>query len=68
VPTVLLRALMAQIHDLAKAKGFTESRVLHKVNARGELVIGLLIPPRTPGEAVGRGTSTRGRCRSTRGR
>jgi hypothetical protein len=41
---------MAQIHDLAKARGFTESRVLHKVNARGELVMGLLIPPRTPGE------------------
>lgn len=35
---VLLRALVGEIADLAKAKGFTESRVLHKVNARGELL------------------------------
>jgi hypothetical protein len=47
---MLIRALMSEIGALAKAKGFPESRVLSKVNARGELVIGLLIPERTPGE------------------
>jgi hypothetical protein len=31
---------MADIHALAKAKGFAEARVLEQVNARGELVIG----------------------------
>lgn len=41
---------MSEIAALAKAKGFTDARVLDKVNARGELVIGVLIPPRHPGE------------------
>ncbi len=50
VPTLLVRALMTEIGDLAKAKGFSGSRVLHKVNARGELVLAVVIAPTTPGE------------------
>jgi hypothetical protein len=42
-----IRALMHQIEELAHAKGFERARVLSKVNRHGELVIGLLIPPRT---------------------
>ena len=45
-----IRALMNQIEDLAHARGFDRARVLYKVNRHGELVIGLLIPPRTLGE------------------
>ena len=47
--TLMVRALMQQIADLAKSKGIV-GRVLSKVNAHGELVIALLIPPRLPGE------------------
>ena len=42
-----VRALMHQIEELAREKGFERARVLSKVNRHGELVIGLLIPPRT---------------------
>jgi hypothetical protein len=42
-----IRALMNQIEELARARGFERARVLHKVNRHGELVIGVLIPPRT---------------------
>ena len=41
-----IRALMNQIEELARARGFEHARVLHKVNRHGELVIGLLLPPR----------------------
>jgi hypothetical protein len=41
-----VRALMSQIEELARARGFERVRVLSKVNEHGELVIGLLIPPR----------------------
>lgn len=41
-----IRALMNQIEELAHARGFERARVLSKVNRHGELVIGLLIPPR----------------------
>jgi hypothetical protein len=40
--------LMAEIRALATAK-FEHARVQPKVNARGELVIGVIIPPRVPG-------------------
>ncbi len=40
--------LMAEIRALAKAR-FDQARVQPKVNARGELVIGVIIPPRVPG-------------------
>jgi hypothetical protein len=45
-----IRALMGQIGDLARANGFDKGRVLSKTNRHGELVIALLIPPRSPGE------------------
>ena len=44
------RVLMGQIDDLAKKVGFLAARVDVKVNAHGELVIAVLIPPRTPDE------------------
>ena len=43
---LMIRALMNQIEELAHARGFERARVLSKVNRHGELVIGLLIPPR----------------------
>jgi hypothetical protein len=38
------------VEALAKSKGFADVRVLPKVNARGELVLSVILPPRTPGE------------------
>jgi hypothetical protein len=52
--TVGIRALMSQMFDLAKKTGFVEARVDAKVNRRGELVLAVLIPPRTPNEWDGR--------------
>jgi len=48
--TVGVRALMNQIDGLAKKLGFAKARVEVKVNRRSELVVALLIPPRTPDE------------------
>jgi hypothetical protein len=48
--TIGVRVLMGRIDDLAKKSGFPASRVDAKVNDRGELVIAVLIPPRTPDE------------------
>jgi|HubBroStandDraft_1064217.scaffolds.fasta_scaffold117285_2 hypothetical protein len=48
--TIAARVLMGQIDDLAKKVGFLAARVDVKVNAHGELVIAVLIPPRTPDE------------------
>jgi hypothetical protein len=45
--TLLVRALMNQIEELARAQGFERARVLSKVNRHGELVVALLLPPRT---------------------
>jgi hypothetical protein len=47
---LLVQTMMAQIGDLAKDKGFDQARVQSKVNRWGELVIALLVPPRTPDE------------------
>jgi hypothetical protein len=44
--TLGARALMADLDRLAKEKGFQNARVNVKVNAHGELVIAVLIPPR----------------------
>ena len=48
--TVGAQVLMNDIAALAKAKGFEHARVQVKVNARGELVIAVLIPPSAPEE------------------
>jgi hypothetical protein len=48
--TTGMRVLMGQIADSAKKLGFAASRVDAKVNARSELVIAVLIPPRHPDE------------------
>lgn len=45
-----LQALMRRVEEVAREKGYNAARVLSKVNAHGEFVIALLIPPRTPGE------------------
>jgi hypothetical protein len=45
-----VRALLNEIQNLAKARGFEGARVDSKVNGRGELVLALLFPPRTPEE------------------
>jgi hypothetical protein len=44
VASVFLNSLERQIADLAKEKKLEGARVLHKVNARGELVIALILP------------------------
>ncbi len=44
---LLINALKAQIADLARAKGVARPRVLDKVNARGEVVIALILPRET---------------------
>lgn len=47
---LLVNSLKAAIAELAKKKGLTRARVLDKVNAYGELVIALVIPPDRKGE------------------
>jgi hypothetical protein len=47
---LLVRSLMSQMEELARAKGFEHARVLSKVNRHGELVVAVLIPPRAVGE------------------
>jgi hypothetical protein len=42
--------LMRELEALTQSKGFSKARVKSKVNARGELVLGVIIPPRTPNE------------------
>jgi hypothetical protein len=44
--TTGVRVLMGQMADSAQKMGFSSSRVDVRVNARGELVIAVLIPPR----------------------
>jgi hypothetical protein len=49
--TLLIGALKQAISEIAARKGLKNFRVLDKINARGELVIALIIPqskPRTP--------------------
>lgn len=48
--TLGVRVLMRELEALARQKGFLHARVQSKVNARGELVLGVIIPARTPGE------------------
>jgi hypothetical protein len=43
---MLVRMLKAAIVDLLKAKGVDGARVLDKVNARGEVVIAVILPKR----------------------
>jgi hypothetical protein len=45
-----VNALKNELHDLAKAKGLDKARVDYKVNAKGELVMAIIIPPSRPGE------------------
>lgn len=46
---LLVSQLKIAIADLLKNKGIVGARVLDKVNARGEVVIGVILPkPRAP--------------------
>ena len=63
---LMVRALMSQIEELARARGFEQARVLSKVNRHGELVIGVLIPPRTLDEWGGAPKQTRDEKRASR--
>jgi hypothetical protein len=63
---LVLRALMQQIEELAHARGFTRARVLTKVNRHGELVVGLLIPPRSLDEWADAPKQTRDEKRASR--
>ena len=47
---LLVNVLKNAMADLAKAKGLDRARVLDKVNARGELVVAIIVPPSRPGE------------------
>lgn len=47
---LLVNALKLALSDVAKAKGLEKARVLNKVNARGELVVAIIVPPSRPGE------------------
>lgn len=47
---LLVNALKHALADLAKRHELSAARVDYKVNARGELVVALIIPPRRPGE------------------
>jgi hypothetical protein len=50
---LLVNALKLAIAELAKAKGIQGARVLDKLNARGEVVIALILPKR--GNPIGNG-------------
>jgi hypothetical protein len=39
-----------EVAELVRSRGFSTARVATKVNAYGELVVAVLIPPRHPGE------------------
>ncbi|MGD0674897.1 MAG: hypothetical protein ABSC94_05725 [Polyangiaceae bacterium] len=45
-----IRVLMNELEGLARTKGFATARVQCKVNVRGELVLAVIIPARSPGE------------------
>ncbi len=61
-----VRALMNEIEGLARKAGFDRARVLSKVNRHGELVIGVLIPPRTLDEWSGTPRVSREQKRASR--
>ena len=63
-----IRVLMSQIEELARARGYEKARVLSKVNRHGELVIGVLIPPRTLDEWGTQAAETREQKRLSRER
>jgi hypothetical protein len=62
-----IHELMAEIRALAKSR-FEHARVQAKVNARGELVIGVIVPPRIPGEWAARAPDAREEKRRARER
>lgn len=51
--SLLIGALKQAISEIAARKGLKNFRVLDKVNARGELVIALIIPQAKPSKGPG---------------
>ena len=47
---LLVRAVASALTDVAKEKGLVNARVDWRTNKRGELVIAIIVPPKTPGE------------------
>jgi hypothetical protein len=47
-PTLGVRALMAAVEEVARAKGLREFRVGYKRNDRDEHVVALIFPPQPP--------------------
>jgi hypothetical protein len=45
---LILNALVVGLHELARGRGLEKFRVSHKRNARGELVIALIVSPKEP--------------------
>jgi hypothetical protein len=45
-----LKAFVDRVSELAKERGIAQARVAWKRNARGELVIAVIVPPSYPGE------------------
>jgi hypothetical protein len=48
--TLGLKAFVDRVEAFAKERGIAQARVAWKRNARGELVIAIIIPPSYPGE------------------
>jgi hypothetical protein len=63
---LLVKSLMSQIGEVARAKGFEHARVLSKVNKHGELVVAILISPRMANEWGEPPTRTREQKRESR--
>ncbi len=51
---LLVNQLKLALGELAKKKGLKDARVDHKVNAKGELVIAIIVPPSREGEWTSR--------------
>ena len=45
---LILNALVVGLHELARGRGLEKFRISHKRNARGELVVALIISPDEP--------------------
>lgn len=50
----MVNALKSALSELVKKKELKNARVLARVNARGEMVVAIIVPPSRPGEWTGR--------------
>jgi hypothetical protein len=47
-PTLVVRALMNAVEELARARGILDARVMYKRNDRNEHVVAILFPVQPP--------------------